>query len=50
MASATFDKPYLTVVRAVLPWLGLLLLRLIVITYLPEISFWLPRRLYPTLG
>jgi C4-dicarboxylate transporter, DctM subunit len=49
VASGTFNKPYLTVVRAVLPWLGLALLSLAIITYVPEISLWLPRQLYPEL-
>ena len=49
VASGTFDKPYLTVVRAVLPWLVLALLSLAIITYIPEISLWLPRQLYPEL-
>jgi C4-dicarboxylate transporter DctM subunit len=49
VASGTFDKSYLTVVRAVLPWLALALFSLAVITYVPEISLWLPRQLYPEL-
>jgi C4-dicarboxylate transporter DctM subunit len=49
VASGTFDKSYLTVVRAILPWLGLALLSLAIITYIPEISLWLPRQLYPEL-
>jgi C4-dicarboxylate transporter DctM subunit len=49
VSSGTFDKSYLTVVRAVLPWLGLALLSLAIITYVPEISLWLPRQLYPEL-
>ena len=49
VASGTFDKPYLTVVRAVLPWLALALVSLAIITYVPEISLWLPRQLYPEL-
>jgi C4-dicarboxylate transporter DctM subunit len=49
VASGTFDKPYLTVVRAMLPWLGLALISLAIITYIPEISLWLPRQLYPEL-
>ena len=49
VASGTFDKPYLNVVRAVLPWLALALLSLAIITYVPEISLWLPRQLYPEL-
>jgi C4-dicarboxylate transporter, DctM subunit len=49
VASGTFDKPYLNVVRAVLPWLGLALLSLTIITYVPAISLWLPRQLYPEL-
>lgn len=47
VASGTFDKPYLTVVRACLPWLALALFSLTIITYVPEISLWLPQRLYP---
>jgi C4-dicarboxylate transporter DctM subunit len=47
VASGTFNKPYVTVVRAVLPWLLLALVSLALITYIPEISLWLPRRLYP---
>lgn len=47
VASGTFDKPYVSVVRAVLPWLALALVSLMLITYVPELSLWLPRRLYP---
>jgi len=47
VASGAFDKPYMTVVRAVLPWLGLSLLALAIVTYIPEISLWLPKQLYP---
>lgn len=47
VASGTFNKKYVTVVGAVLPWLGLALVSLALITYVPEISLWLPRRLYP---
>jgi C4-dicarboxylate transporter, DctM subunit len=49
VASGTFDRSYATVVRAVLPWLALALLSLTIITYVPEISLWLPRQLYPEL-
>jgi C4-dicarboxylate transporter DctM subunit len=49
VASGTFDKSYLTVVRAVLPWLALALFSLAIVTYVPEISLWLPRQLYPEL-
>ena len=47
VASGAFDRPYIAVVRAVLPWLGLALFSLAIITYVPEISLWLPQRLYP---
>ena len=50
VASGTFDKPYLTVVRAVLPWLAIAILSLAIVTFLPEISLWLPKRLYPEVG
>ena len=36
-----------TVVRAVLPWLGLALLSLGIITYFPEVSLWLVQQTYP---
>lgn len=49
VASATLDRPYLDVVRAVLPWLGLAIACLALITYVPEISLWLPKQLYPEL-
>ena len=47
VASGTFDKPYLTIVRAVLPWLGLALLSLAIVTYFPALSLWLPQQMYP---
>jgi C4-dicarboxylate transporter DctM subunit len=47
VASGTFDKSYLTVVHAVLPWIVLSMCCLIIITYIPEISLWLPQKLYP---
>ena len=50
VASGTFDKPYLTVVRAVLPWLAIAILSLAIVTFLPEVSLWLPKRLYPEIG
>lgn len=49
VASGTFDRPYLEVVRAVLPWLAIALLCLGLVTYVPEISLWLPKQLYPEL-
>ena len=50
IASGTFNKPYLTVLRAVLPWLAIALFCLAVVTYVPEISLWLPRQLYPQMS
>lgn len=47
IASGVFGKSYFSVVRAVLPWLGLAFLCLVIITYIPDISLWLPRLLYP---
>jgi C4-dicarboxylate transporter DctM subunit len=34
------------VTRAALPWLAVLLLFLMMITYIPQISLWLPDMLY----
>ncbi|MGH2507204.1 MAG: TRAP transporter large permease [Ktedonobacteraceae bacterium] len=47
VASGTFDKSYMAVVLAVLPWLLLSLICLVIITYVPEVSLWLPQHLYP---
>lgn len=47
VSSGTFSKSYLTVVVAVLPWLALALISLMIITYIPQISLWLPQQLYP---
>ncbi|MEG3637814.1 TRAP transporter large permease [Magnetococcus sp. PR-3] len=35
-------KPITWVIKAALPWLGLLLFFLILVTYIPQISLWLP--------
>jgi C4-dicarboxylate transporter DctM subunit len=44
---ATISRaPVLEVVRGILPFLILLLLVLAIITYVPELSLWLPRRVY----
>lgn len=47
IASGTFRQSYVDVVRAVLPWLAIAIVSLLIITYVPEISLWLPKRLYP---
>ncbi len=41
ISSLRFDKPVFTVVRATLPYIGILLVALIVITYVPDLSLWL---------
>ncbi len=50
VASGSFNKPYITVVRAVLPWLVLALFSFALITYIPGITLWLTKRLYPGIG
>ncbi|MBI1805290.1 MAG: TRAP transporter large permease subunit [Ignavibacteriae bacterium] len=45
IASYRFEKPVATVVKATLPYIGLLLLALIFITYVPDLSLWLVRAL-----
>jgi hypothetical protein len=35
------QKPALTIVRATLPYIGILLIALIIITYVPALSLWL---------
>ena len=47
VASGTFDKPYMTVVRACCRGSRLALVSLAIITYFPELSLWLPKQMYP---
>lgn len=49
IASGAFGASYFSVIRAVLPWLGLALICLAIVTYVPEISLWLPKLLYKTI-
>jgi C4-dicarboxylate transporter DctM subunit len=49
VASGAFDKSYLEVVRAVIPWLFLALISLTIVTYIPQVSMWLPQQLYPNI-
>lgn len=39
----TFKVPYIEVVRSVIPFIGIALLALIIVTYVPELVMWLPR-------
>jgi TRAP-type C4-dicarboxylate transport system permease large subunit len=41
IASYRFDKPVMQLYRATLPWFGILLLAVLVITYWPDLSLWL---------
>jgi tripartite ATP-independent transporter DctM subunit len=41
ISSIRFQKPVFTVVRATLPYVGILLVALLVITYIPGLSLWL---------
>jgi tripartite ATP-independent transporter DctM subunit len=41
ISSIRFEKPVFTVVRATLPYIAILLVALIVITYVPDLSLWL---------
>jgi len=34
------------VVRAALPWLSVLLVFLVIVTYIPQLSIWLPNKLF----
>lgn len=43
VASAVSKKNIETVVRAMLPFYGVLLIVLAMVTYIPAISLWLPR-------
>ena len=41
ISSIRFQKPVFTIVRATLPYIGILLVALLLITYVPSISLWL---------
>ena len=45
IASFRFREPIVHLYRASLPWLGLYLVALVLVTYLPELSLWLVRAL-----
>ena len=45
ISSLRFEKPVLSVVRATLPYIGILFIALILITYVPDLSLWLVRAL-----
>jgi C4-dicarboxylate transporter DctM subunit len=47
VASGAFKKSYVEVVQAIVPWLAIAIISLMIITYVPEISLWLPKQLYP---
>jgi C4-dicarboxylate transporter DctM subunit len=47
LAAGASNKSYFMVVRAFLPWLALALFSLFLITYIPAISLFLPKLLYP---
>ncbi len=46
VASSLGDVDYIQAVRGVLPFIGLALIALALLTYLPEICMWLPRMVY----
>jgi C4-dicarboxylate transporter DctM subunit len=41
ISSFRFERPIGTVIRATLPYIGILLVALLIITYVPELSLWL---------
>ena len=43
ISSLKFDRPVMSLYRSVLLFIGLLLIALLLITYLPDLSLWLPR-------
>ncbi len=48
MTSYRFGKPMSEVIRATLPMLGVFAIGVILITFIPQLSMWLPRILNPT--
>src|SRR5690606_30683725 len=49
VASSLGDVTYEQAVRGVLPYIAIAIVALVVITYVPAISMWLPRTVYPGL-
>jgi C4-dicarboxylate transporter DctM subunit len=47
IAAGAFQKDYLYTVRAFVPWLAVALFSLALVTYIPQISLFLPKLLYP---
>ena len=48
ISSLKFERPVVLLYRSVLLFIGLLLIALILVTYIPELSLWLPRVLGKT--
>jgi tripartite ATP-independent transporter DctM subunit len=48
ISSMKFDKPVVVLYRSVLLFIALLLIALILVTYIPDLSLWLPRALGKT--
>lgn len=46
VASSVGDVDYMQAVRGTLPFIGLAMIALILLTYIPDISMWLPRMIY----
>ncbi|HZZ93693.1 MAG TPA: TRAP transporter large permease subunit [Usitatibacter sp.] len=46
VTSGITGMPIMDVVRAALPWLTVLLVFLVIVTYVPQLSLWLPDRLF----
>jgi C4-dicarboxylate transporter DctM subunit len=46
VTSGITGMPMMQVVRAALPWLSVLLVFLVIVTYVPQLSLWLPRFMF----
>jgi C4-dicarboxylate transporter DctM subunit len=46
VTSGITGMPMMQVVRAALPWLSVLLVFLVIVTYVPILSLWLPRFMF----
>lgn len=46
VTSGMTGMPMMQVVRAALPWLTVLLVILAIVAYVPQLSLWLPERLF----
>jgi C4-dicarboxylate transporter DctM subunit len=46
VATGITSQPLSAVTKGIFPWIAITIVALLIITYIPEISLWLPRQVY----